>query len=90
VQPQEKQSCHLVRLERSDAPEDLRKAINSFWKKERHERFPRLRADDVQIKKCLRRAGDASPAPHSRLSSFKPIHTTASVPSRSGQGLSAV
>lgn len=29
VPPQEKQSRHLVRTERNDAPEDLRKAINS-------------------------------------------------------------
>ena len=30
VQPQERQRTHLVRMERSDAPEDLRKAITSF------------------------------------------------------------
>ena len=50
LQPQEKQSRHLVRTERSDALEDLRKAINSFWETERHERFQHLRGDDVQIK----------------------------------------
>ena len=32
VPPQEKQGHHLGRTERSDAPEDLRKAINSFGK----------------------------------------------------------
>ncbi len=39
LRPQEKQSRHLVRMERSDAPEDLRKGHNSFGETERHERF---------------------------------------------------
>jgi hypothetical protein len=38
VPPQEKQSRHLVRTERNDAPENALKAVNSFGETERHER----------------------------------------------------
>ncbi|NCC05358.1 MAG: hypothetical protein EOM37_15280 [Proteobacteria bacterium] len=56
VQPQEKQIRHLMRMERSDAPEDLRKAINSFRETERHERFNSAR-DGARPRQAMSPAG---------------------------------